>query len=146
MKKNRYVCTCNGLTLLYTPETNTTRSFNCRFSVAQSWTAARQASLSIANSRSLPKPVSIELVMPSSHLVLCHPLLLLTSIFLSIRVFFSESALHIRWPNRSFSFSIGPSNEYSIILQNKIKLKKKKKANQTRECELPYWEIGSLQM
>ena len=62
------------------------------------WTAARQASLSITNSRSSPKPMSIESVMPSSHLILCHPLLLLPSIFPSIRVFSNELALHIRWP------------------------------------------------
>ena len=77
------------------------------------WTAARQASLSITNSRSSPKPMSIELVMPSSHLILCCPLLLLPSIFPSIRVFSNESALRIRWPKYwSFSFNISPSNEH----------------------------------
>ena len=77
------------------------------------WTAARQASLSITNSRSLPKLMSIESVMPSNHLILCCPLLLLPSIFPSIRVFSNESALHIRWPNYwSFSFNISPSNEH----------------------------------
>ena len=77
------------------------------------WTAACQASLSITNFRSLLKLMSIELVMPSNHLILCRPLLLLPSIFPSIRVFSSESVLHIRWPNHwSFSFSISPSNEY----------------------------------
>ena len=77
------------------------------------WTAARQASLSIANSRSLLKLMSIELVMPSSHLILCHPFLLLPSVFPSIRVFSNESALHIRWPKYwSFSFNISPSNEH----------------------------------
>ena len=77
------------------------------------WTAAHQASLSIANSWSLHKLMSIELVMPSNHLVLCCPLLLLSSIFPSIRVFSNESVLHIRWPKYwSFSFSISPSNEY----------------------------------
>ena len=75
---------------------------------------ARQASLSITNSWSPPKPMSIELVMLSNHLSLCHPLLLLPSIFPSIRVFSNESALHIRWPKYwSFSFSISPFNEYS---------------------------------
>ena len=84
---------------------------------ATPWTAARQASLSITNSQSLPKPMSIELVMPSNHLILCHPLLLPPSIFLSIRVFFNESALHIRWPNYwSFSFSISPSNQSSRLI------------------------------
>ena len=76
-------------------------------------TAARQASLSLTNSRSSPKPMSIESVMPSSHLILCRPLLLLPSIFPSIRVFSDESALHIKWPQyRSFSFNISPSNEH----------------------------------
>ena len=77
-------------------------------------TAAHQASLSITNSQSLPKLMSIESVMPSNHLILCHPLLLPPSIFPSIRVFSSESVLHIRWPKYgSFSFSISPSNEDS---------------------------------
>ena len=77
------------------------------------WTVAHQAALSIANSRSLFKLMSIESVMPSNHFILCHPLLLLPSIFPSIRVFSSESVLHIRWPKDwSFSFSISPSNEY----------------------------------
>ena len=69
---------------------------------------------SITNSRSLPKLMSIELVMPSNHLILCHPLLLSPSIFPSIRVFSNESVLHIRWPKHwSFSFNISPSNEHS---------------------------------
>ena len=81
------------------------------------WTAACQASLSIINSRSLPKPMSIELVMPSNPLILCRPLLLLPSIFPSIGVFSNESALHIRWPKYwSFSFKISPSNEYSGVI------------------------------
>ena len=84
------------------------------------WTAARQASLSITNSRSPPKHMAIELVVPSSHLILCHPLLL-PSIFPSIRVFSNESALHIRRPKyRSFSFSISPSNEYSELISFRI--------------------------
>ena len=84
---------------------------------ATPWTAARQASLSITNSQSSPKLISIELVMPSNHLNLCHPLLLLCSIFPSIRVFSSESALRIRWPKFwSFSFSISPSNELSGLI------------------------------
>ena len=78
------------------------------------WIAARQASLSITNSWSLLKLMSIESVMPSKHLILCRPLLLPPSIFPSIRVFSNESALRIRWPKYwSFSFSISPSNEYS---------------------------------
>ena len=77
------------------------------------WIAARQASLSITDSWSPPKPMSIELVMPSNHLILCHPLLLLPSTFPSIRVLSNESFLHIRWPRYwSFSFNISPSNEY----------------------------------
>ena len=85
------------------------------------WTAARQASLSITNSWSLLKLMSIELVMPSNHFILCHPLLLLPLIFPSIRVFSSESVLHIRWPKYwSFSFSISPSNEYSGLTSFRI--------------------------
>ena len=81
---------------------------------ATPWTAAHQASLSITNCRSLPKPMSTETVMPSNYLILCCPLLRLPSIFPSIRVFPNESALHIRWPKCwSFSFNISPSNEYS---------------------------------
>ena len=92
-------------------------------SVAQSclfvtpWTAAYQAYLSITNSKSLLKLMTIELVMPSNHLILCHPLLLPPSIFPSIRVFSNESVLPIRWPKDwSFSFSISPSNEYSGLV------------------------------
>ena len=84
---------------------------------ASPWTTARQASLSLNNPRSLPKPMSIELVMPSSHLILCHPLLLLPSIFPSIRVFSSESGLRISWPEYwSFSFRISPSNEHPGLI------------------------------
>ena len=99
----------------------------CRISSVQSlsrvwlfatpWTAAHQASLSITNSRSSPKPMSIEPVMPSNHLILCHPLLLLPSIFPSIRVFSNESALRMRWPKYwSFSFSISPSKEHPGLI------------------------------
>ena len=88
---------------------------------ATPWTAARQASLSITNSWSLRKPMSITLVMPSNHLILCCPLLLPPSIFHSIRVFSNESALHIRWPKYwSFSFSISPSNENSGLISFRI--------------------------
>ena len=81
------------------------------------WTAARQASLSITNSRSLPKLMSIESVMPSNHLILCCPLLLLPSIFPNIRVFSNESVLHIRWPKyQSFSFNISPSKEHTGLI------------------------------
>ena len=81
------------------------------------WTEACQAFLSITNSWSLLKLMPIESVMPSNHLILCHPLLLLPSIFPSIRVFVNESAVHIRWPQFwSFSFSISPSKEYSGLI------------------------------
>ena len=81
------------------------------------WTAAYQASLSITYSRSPPKPMSIESVMPSNHPILCRPLLLLPSIFPSMRVFSSESALRIRWPKYwSFSFSISPFNEHPGLI------------------------------
>ena len=85
------------------------------------WTAACQASLSIASSQSLFKLMSIESVMPSNHLILCHLLLLLPSVFPRIRVFSSELALHIRWPKDwSFSFGISPSNEYSGLISFRI--------------------------
>ena len=85
------------------------------------WTAARQASPFITNSWSLLKLISIESVMPFNHLIHCHPLLLLPTIFLSIRVFSNESALLIRWPkDGSFSFSISPSNEYSGLISFKM--------------------------
>ena len=84
---------------------------------ATPWTAAHQASLSIINSWSLPKPMSIESVMPSNHPILCRPLPLLPSSFPSIRVFSNESALRIRWPKYwSFSFNINPSSEYSGLI------------------------------
>ena len=97
---------------------------SCKFSSVQllscirlfvtTWTTAIQASLFITSSWSLPKLMSIESVMPSNHVILCHPLLLLPSIFPSIRVFSNELVLHIRWPKYwSFSFNISPSNEYS---------------------------------
>ena len=84
---------------------------------ATPWITARQASLSITNSRSLPKLTSIESVMPSNHLILCRPLLLLPSIFPNIRVFSNKSALHMRWPKDwSFSFNISPSNEHPGLI------------------------------
>ena len=84
---------------------------------ATPWTAAHQASLSITNSRSLFKLMPIKLVMPSNHLILCCPLLLLPSIFRSIRVFSNESVLCLRWPKYwRFNFSISPSNEYSGLI------------------------------
>ena len=86
---------------------------------ATPWTARCQAFLSITNSQSLLKLMSIELVMPSNHLIHCHPLLLLPSIFPSIRVFSSESVFHIRWP-KYWSFSISPSNEYSGLISFRV--------------------------
>ena len=87
---------------------------------ATPWTAVCQASLSITNSQSLPKLIPIESVMPSSHLMLCHPLLL-PSIFPNIRVFSNESALHIRWPKHwSFSFNISPSNEHPGLISFRV--------------------------
>ena len=88
---------------------------------ATPWTALRQAYLSITNSQSLLKLRPIESVIPSNHLILWRPLLLLSSIFLTIRVFFNESILHIRWPKYwSLSFSISPSNEYSGLISFRI--------------------------
>ena len=88
---------------------------------AMPWTAAHQASLSITNSQSSPKPTSIESVMPSNNIILCRPLLLPPSIFPSIRVFSNESALQIRWPKYwSFSFNISPSNEHSGLISFRI--------------------------
>ena len=85
------------------------------------WTAACQASLSITNSQTLLKLMSSESVMPSNHLILCHPLLLLPSVFPSIRVFSNELVLQIRWPKYwSFSMSISPSNEYSGLISFRI--------------------------
>ena len=105
--------------------------FHTKFSSVQSvshvqffatpWTSARQASLPITNSQSLLKLLSIELVMPSNHLILCCPLLCPPSIFPSISVFSNESVLHIKWPKYwSFSFSISPSNEYSGLISFRI--------------------------
>ena len=93
------------------------QSLSCVRLFETPWTAARQASLSITNSRSLLKLMSIRSVMPSSHLILCHSLLLLPPIPPSIRVFSNESTLRIRWPKYwSFSFSISPSNEYPGLI------------------------------
>ena len=95
----------------------TVQSLSCVQLFLTPWTAAHQTSLSITNSWSLLKLMSIELVMPSNHLILCRPLFLLPSIFPSIRVFSKESVLCIRWPKYwSFSFSISPSNEYSGLI------------------------------
>ena len=94
---------------------NTVQLLSCVRLFVTPRTTAHQASLSITNSQSPPKPMSIESVMPSNHLILCRPLLLLPSIFPSIRVFSNESALHIRW-SKYWSFSFSPSNEYSGLI------------------------------
>ena len=112
---------------LHQPDISQTWDSSYAFSSVQSlshvrlfvtpWTAARQASLSITNSQSPPKLMSMKSVMPSSHLILCRPLLLLLSIFPSIRVFSNESVLHMRWPKYwSFSFNISPSNEHPGLI------------------------------
>ena len=103
--------------VMYGCEFSSVQLLNCVRLFATPWNAAHQASLSITNSQSPPKPTSIESVMPSNHLILCRPLLLLPSVFPSIRVFSNESALHIKWPKYwSFSFNISPSN----ALQRKL--------------------------
>ena len=97
------------------------QSRSCVWLFMTPWTTACQATLSITNSRSLLKLMSIESVMPSNHLVLCRPLLLLALVFPSIRVFSNESVLCIRWPKyRSFSFSISPPSEYSGLISFRI--------------------------
>ena len=107
----------NGSLSLLTKLFSSVQSLSLVRLPATPWTAAHQASLSITNSQSPPKPMSIELMMPSNHLILCRLLLLLPSIFPSIRVFSNESVIHIMWPKYwSFSFSISPSNEYSGLL------------------------------
>ena len=109
--------------LIISPRFYSVQSLGCVWLFATPWTVARQASLSITNSQSLIKLMSIESVMPCNHLILWHPLLLLPSIFPSIRVFSSESVFHIRWPKYwSFSFSISPSTEYSELISFRINL------------------------
>ena len=97
------------------------QSFSCVWLFVTPWTAAHQASLPITNSWRLLKLMFIESVIPSNHLILCHLLLLLPSVFPSIRIFSIESVLHIRWPKYwSFSVSISPSNEYSRLISFRI--------------------------
>ena len=105
-----------GLTSFIKP-ISSVQSLSCVQLFATPWTTAHQDSLSITNSWNLFKLMSIKSVMPSNHLILCHPLLLSPSIFPSIRVFSNESALRIRWPKfRSFTFNISPSNEHSGLI------------------------------
>ena len=107
--------------MLYQLSHSSVQLLSCVWLFVTPWTAAFQASLSITNSRSPPKPMSIELVMPSNHLILCHPLLLLPSIFPSIRVFSNELALCMRWPKYwSFSFNISPTNEHPGLISFKM--------------------------
>ena len=109
------------LCLFSHPGISSVQSFSCVWLFATPWTAACQASLSITNSQSLLKLMSIESVMPFNHLILCHPLLLLPSIFPSIRVFSNASVLPIRWSKYwSFSFSISHSNEYLGLISFRI--------------------------
>ena len=109
------------ITLLTGHQIRSDQSLSCVLFSTYPWTAAFQASLSFTISQSLLKLMSVELVMPSNHLILCHPLLFLPSIFASIRIFSNESVLHIRWPkNWSFSFNISPSNEYSGLISFRI--------------------------
>ena len=111
----------NDLMQLVFVEFNSVQSISHVQLFATPWTTAQQASLFITNSWSLLKFMSCELVMPSNHLLLCHPLLLLPSVFPSIRVFSNESALHIRWPKYwRFSFSISPFSEYSRLISFKF--------------------------
>ena len=106
---------------------------------ATQWTPACQASLSITNSQSLPKPMSIESVMPSNHLILYHPLLLLPSVFPSIRVFSIESTLRIGWPNYwRFSFNISPSNEHPGLISFRMDLLDLLSVQGTLKNLLPY--------
>ena len=103
--------------ILHSVQFSSVQSLSRVWLFATPWTTACQASLSITSSRSSPKPMSIELVMPSNHLLLCRPLLLLPSIFPSIRVFSNESALRIKWSEYwSISFSISPSNEHPGLI------------------------------
>ena len=111
----------NSIQFVITIQFSSVQLLSCVQLFATPWTAAHQAPLSITNSRSLLKLMSSKLMMPSNHLILCCPLLLLPSTFPSIKVFFNESVLCIRWPKYySFSFSISPSNEYSGLISFRI--------------------------
>ena len=117
-KRKKKKCTIQGYTVKISLSQCSVQSLSL---FETPWTAACQASLSITNSQSLLKPTSIKSVLPSNNLILCHPLLLLPSIFPKIRVFSKESALLTRWPKYwSFSFSISPSKEYSRLISLRI--------------------------
>ena len=116
-----FSCVTSCLNTLWFQWVSSVQSLSCVQLFAIPWTAAHQASLSITNSRSLLKLKAIESVMPSSHLILCHPLLRPPSIFPSIRVFSNESVLRVRWPKYwSFNFSISPSSEFSGLISFRI--------------------------
>ena len=117
------------------------QSLSCVRFFGNPWTAAHQDSLSIINSQSLLKLMSIKFVMPSNHLILCRPLLLLPSIFPNIRVFSNESVLHIRWPkNWSFSLSISPNNEYSGLISFRIEVGSPCSPRDTQESSTPQFK------
>ena len=123
MGKRNYILKSNNVYIkslflaFWISASQSVQSLSCIRLFVTPWTAACQASLSITNSQSLFKLTSIESVMPSNHLILCHPLFLSSSVFPSIRVVSYESALCIKWPKYwSFSFSISPSNEYSGVI------------------------------
>ena len=121
------------------------QSLSCVRHFATPWTAACQASLSITNSRSPPKPMSIESVIPFNHLILCRPLHLLPSIFPSIRIFSNDSDLHIRWPNYwSFSFNISPANEYSGLISFRMDCLDLLAVQQTLESLLQHHSLKAL--
>ena len=120
--------TCSSVVKNLPAMQDSVQLLSCVRLFATPWTAAWQAFLSITNSRSSLRLMSIESVMPSSHLILCRPLLLPPSIFPSIRVFSNESALHIRWPKYwSFSFNISPSNEHPGLISFRMDISLKSK-------------------
>ena len=123
MSRARLVIPCFQIEIHFIslPQFSSVQFFSHVRLFATPWTAVHQASLSITNSRSLLQLMSIKSVMPSNHLNFCRPLLLPPSVFPNIKVFSSESVLHIRWPKDwSFSFSISPSNEYSGLISFRI--------------------------
>ena len=114
-------CESHNISNLFSVRFSSVQSLSCVWLFVTPWTRASQTSRSITNSRSLLKLMSIELVMPSNHLILCHSLLLLPSVLPSIRIFSKESVFHIRWPKYwSFSFCICPSNEYSGLISFRV--------------------------
>ena len=113
----RTMSSTNSDSFVYFSNFSSVQLLSCVRILATPWTAAHQASLSVTNSWSPPKPMSIESMMPSNHLILCRPLLLLPSIFPSMKVFSNESALRFRWPKYwSFSFNISPSKEHPGLI------------------------------